>query len=116
MQQSVGQPITSYLSQQFCSYIPQNLYDQLNSSAISVTQQTRLLIKLQGGAESKQVADKIRVLEPNDVTIDSVSQEIQQRQNNASMRGMLNIMELGVVFFALSASVGTALVVFTRVR
>ena len=95
---------------QYWSYIPQGLYSQLGASVRSSASAT-ILIKLQGGADSKAVASEIRGLNIVGVTsVSSLAGQIETLQNGSALGGSLSIMGLGAFFMVGAASVGTALV------
>jgi ABC-type antimicrobial peptide transport system permease subunit len=95
---------------QYWSYVPEGLYAQLEESVRSSASAT-ILIKLQGGADSKAVAVKIRGLDIIGVSsVSSLAEQIETLQNGSALGGSLNIMDLGAFFMVGAASVGTALV------
>jgi ABC-type antimicrobial peptide transport system permease subunit len=95
---------------QYWSYVPEGLYAQLEGNVRSSASAT-ILIRLQGGADSKVVAAKIRGLDIVGVSsVSSLAEQIEALQNGSALGGSLSIMGLGAFFMVGAASVGTALV------
>jgi ABC-type lipoprotein release transport system permease subunit len=95
---------------QYWSYVPEGLYAQLEENVRSSALAT-ILIKLQGGADSKAVAVKIRGLDIIGVSsVSSLAEQIEALQNGSALGGSLSIMGLGAFFMVGAASFGTALV------
>ena len=102
----------------FWSYISDDLYEIVSDTVSGVS--AKILVKLESGADGKEVADRIRELreleEPSIGNVYSVAEQFEQQQSNAISNGMLNIQRLGVVFAVISASVGTALVTLVSLK
>jgi ABC-type antimicrobial peptide transport system permease subunit len=95
---------------QYWSYVPEGLYAQLEGNVRS-SASAAILIKLQGGADSKAVAGKIRGLGIIGVSsVSSLAEQIETLQNGSALGGSLSIMGLGAFFMVGAASVGTTLV------
>jgi ABC-type lipoprotein release transport system permease subunit len=102
--------LKSAQTSQYWSYVPEGLYAQLEGNVRSSASAT-ILIRLQGGADSKAVAAKIRGLDITGVSsVSSLAEQIETQQNGSALGGSLNIMGLGAFFMVGAASVGTALV------
>jgi putative ABC transport system permease protein len=99
-------------SGQYWSYIPEGLYDQLNGN-ITRYASTRILVRLQGGTDSKTAADQISELPISGVTsVSSVAAQLQEEQASPIVTGSFDVLRLGVLFMVAAASIGTALVTF----
>jgi ABC-type antimicrobial peptide transport system permease subunit len=99
----------------FWSYVSDALYKTVSDEGSRAS--AKILVKLENGADGKEVADRIRELEePSISDVYSVAEQLEQRQSNAIYNGMLNIQRLGVVFAILAASVGTALVTLVSLK
>jgi ABC-type antimicrobial peptide transport system permease subunit len=97
-------------SGQYWSYVPEGLYDQLKENVVR-SASAKILIKLQGGTDSEDVADQIRGLEINGVSsVSSVAEQLEEEQSNLTLTGSFDVLHLGVFFMVAAASVGTALV------
>lgn len=98
----------------YWSYVPEGLYDQLKENitiADALSASAKILIKLQGGTDSKAVADQIRGLEISGVSsVSSVAEQLEEEQSNVAVAGSFDVLHLGVFFMVAAASVGTALV------
>ena len=95
---------------QYWSYVPEGLYAQLEENVRSSASAT-ILIKLQGGADSKAVAAKIRELDIIGVSsVSSLAEQIEALQNGSALGGSLSIIGLGAFFMVGAASVGTTLI------
>jgi putative ABC transport system permease protein len=88
------------------SYISESLYSEISKS-VSAT--TRILVKLEPNVYGKEIAEVVRNVTGVEYA-DSAAEQIETREENMLLSGSLNISRLGVVFAALAASVGTALV------
>jgi ABC-type antimicrobial peptide transport system permease subunit len=101
----------------FWSYISDALY---KSIADGVTATAKVLVRLENGADGKDVATKIRELRQNEELgigdVYSVAEQLELRQSNTLYNGVLNIQRLGIVFALLAASIGTALVTLVSLR
>jgi len=98
----------------YWSYIPEGLYYAVNDT-LSAT--GRILVKLESGANGKTVAEDIRNLNLDDVSVVySVDEQLEAMESNLVYVGRMNIQRLGVIFAILAASVGTALVTLVSLR
>lgn len=113
--QATGGTEQVYFYRQFWSYIPEELYKELGEDVISRSS-AKILIKLESGMDSKAVADQIRELNIDIGTVSSVAEQLKQFQSDPTFTGFLNILRLGVIFFVIAASIGTALVTFVSLR
>jgi len=113
--QASGGTEQAYFYRQFWSYIPEELSKELGEDVISYSS-AKILIKLESGTDSKAVADQIRKLNIDTGTVSSVAEQLKQIQSDPTFTGFLNILRLGVVFFVIAASIGTALVTFVSLR
>jgi putative ABC transport system permease protein len=119
-----GSSKSNYISSQFYSYVPKDLFNMTYGSDIFTLEQfsTRILIKLQPEANGTQVADQIRSLDPTQIYgADSFDEQWRQSQqmNNQITYGSLQTLDiqgLGLVFAVLSASVGTALIAIVSLK
>jgi ABC-type antimicrobial peptide transport system permease subunit len=103
-------------SGQYWSYVPEGLYDELKENTVR-NASARILIKLQSGTDSKAVADQIQALNINSVSsVSSVGEQLVEQQSSSSVTGSFNILRLGVLFIAVAASIGTALVTLVSLR
>jgi ABC-type lipoprotein release transport system permease subunit len=103
-------------SSQYWSYVPEGLYEELKENTVR-NASSRILIKLQSGTDSKAAADQIQGLSINSVSsVSSVGEQLEEQQSNSSVTGSLNILRLGVLFIAVAASIGTALVTLVSLR
>ncbi len=85
-------------SGQYWSYVPEGLYDQLKENIVR-SASAKILIKLQGGADSKVVADQIRGLEINGVSsVSSVAEQLEEEQRNLTVTGLFGVLRFGVLF------------------
>ena len=97
--------IQPYVIGTFWSYVPIGLYEYVDGSLYP---STRVLVKLESGADGKSVA--LEVLNFGEVNyVRSVAEELETRQSNLVLSGSLNIQRIGVVFSILAASVATGL-------
>jgi ABC-type antimicrobial peptide transport system permease subunit len=95
----------AYIIGTFWSYVPVGLYESLGGS---LSPSTRVLVKLEPGADGKSVASEI--LNFDSVSyVSSVAEDLETRQSNLTLSGSLNIQRIGVVFSILAASVATGL-------
>ncbi len=95
----------AYVTGTFWSYMPIGLYESLDGS---LSASTRVLVKLEPGADGKSVA--LEILNFGNVNyVRSVAEELETRQSNLVLSGSLNIQRIGVVFSILAASVATGL-------
>jgi ABC-type antimicrobial peptide transport system permease subunit len=109
-----GQGIISVPSVTYWSYVPSDLLRTL--SAEFVYNEARILIKLKEGASGRDVADKIRGLNLNIGTVDSVEERLVREESDVGSTGQLNVLRLGVIFAVLASTVGTALVTLVSLR
>jgi ABC-type antimicrobial peptide transport system permease subunit len=99
----------------FWSYVSNTLFETVSDENGRVS--AKILVKLEDGADGKEVAEKIRELKELGVgNVYSVAEQLEQQQSNAIYNGMLNIQRLGVVFAILAASIGTALVTLVSLK
>ena len=99
-------------SGQYWSYVPEGLYGQLKEDIVR-SASAKILIKLQGGTDSKAVADQIRGLDLNGVSsVSSVAEQLEEEQGSSTVIGLFGVLRLGVLFMVGAASIGTALVTF----
>jgi len=103
-----------YLSRQYWSYVPEELYNELKNNVGYSS--AKFLVKLTSGADGRAVADMIRDLDIDVDSVSSVAEQLKQRQSNYIVTGSLNILRLGVIFIVVAASVGTALVTLVSLR
>jgi putative ABC transport system permease protein len=95
----------AYVTGTFWSYVPIGLYESLDRS---LSPSTRVLVKLEPGADGKSVA--LEILNFDNVSnVSSVAEELETRQSDLVLSGSLNIQRIGVVFSILAASVATGL-------
>lgn len=118
-------PETIYVSSQYWSYIPENLFNV--SSPFSDVYQlesfsTTMLIGLDSNANGTEVARQIQTIEENEVhSVSSFDQlwRRTQESNDPSTFANLQIMDalgLGLLFVVISASVGTALIAIVSLK
>jgi hypothetical protein len=98
-----------FLYRHYWSYVPEGLYKELEEDVIDYSS-ARILVRLESGADGKAIADQIYELDINASSVSSAAEELERRQSNFMVTGSLNILRLGVIFIAITASVGTALV------
>jgi len=114
--QAPGQLEPVYFYRLFWSYIPEELYKELGEDVTRYSS-AKILVKLESGMDSKAVADQIRGLKIAAAgSVSSVAEQLKQLESNYTTTGFLNILRLGVIFFVVAASVGTALVTFVSLR
>ncbi|MGE5187871.1 MAG: FtsX-like permease family protein, partial [Betaproteobacteria bacterium] len=119
-----GSSKSNYISSQFYSYVPRDLFNMTYGSEIYTLEQfgTRILIKIESDANGTQVANQIRKLDPTQIYgADSFDEQWRQSQNmnNQVTYGSLQTLDvqgLGLVFAVLSASVGTALIAIVSLK
>ena len=104
-----------YLSRLYWSYVPEGLYNEFEEDVVGYSS-ARILVKVESGADGKAVAEQIRGLDINAGSVSSVAEQLEARQSNFIVTGSLNILRLGVIFIAIAASVGTALVMLVGLR
>jgi ABC-type antimicrobial peptide transport system permease subunit len=111
-----GAPEVQFGALRFWSYISDALYESVAVDSAVVT--AKVLVRLEDGADGKEVAAEIRELEEeaNIGEVYSVAEQLELRQSNALYNGVLNIQRLGVVFALLAASIGTSLVTLVSLR
>jgi len=100
-------------TRRYWSYISEGLYSQVSAN---VSASARILVKTVQGASGKAVAEEIYNLGPEVQRVDSVAEQLEVRQSNALLTGPVNVQRLGVVFAALAASVGVALMTIVTLR
>jgi ABC-type antimicrobial peptide transport system permease subunit len=109
-----GEGVISVPSIAYWSYVPYDLLKTL--SAELGYNEARILIKLKEEASGSEVADKIRGLNLNIGTVDSVEERLDKEESDIISTGQLNVLRLGVIFAVLASSVGTALVTLVSLR
>jgi len=98
----------------YYSYVTEDFYNVVEEE-VSAT--GRILAKLASGADGKAVADQIRGLKAENISIvDSVAEQLEKWESNVLLSGSLNVQLLGVAFAIVIASVGTALVTSVSLR
>jgi len=103
-------------SGQYWSYIPEGLYNQTKENVVR-SASAKILIRLQGGTDSKAVADQIRGLDISAVSsVSSVTEQLTNQQSDLTITGSFNVLRLGVLFMVAAASIGTALVTLVSLR
>jgi ABC-type antimicrobial peptide transport system permease subunit len=98
---------SQYIASRYWSFISQDLYDEISGD---VGSSARILLKLKGGVNGKNIADNIRDLNLNINSVASFAEELENAQTDIVTMGTLDVERLGIVFAFLGASVGTALV------
>jgi len=97
-----------YIANRYWSFVSEELYTEIK---IYVSASAKILLKLEGGADGKLVADSIRdIKNPNIYSVESFAEEWEKAQTNVIQMGTLDVQRLGIVFAILAASVGTALI------
>jgi ABC-type lipoprotein release transport system permease subunit len=100
-------------SQAYYSFIPYSLYaDPGNLTSASA----RILVKIEGGADGKAVAQNIQEDDVRVASVNSVQDSLEKAQTNVITTGALEVQQLGIVFAVLAASVGTALISVVSMR
>ncbi len=103
-----------YFWSQYWSYVPQGLYSKVSAE---VWASAKILIKLKAGVDGETVANQIRALDLDGVyEVNSVTEQLNERQTNIEIQAPLNVQRLGVVFAVLAVSIGTTLVTFVSLR
>jgi ABC-type antimicrobial peptide transport system permease subunit len=98
---------SQYIASRYWSFISQDFYDEISGD---VGSSARILLKLKGGVNGKNIADNIRDLDLNINSVASFAEELENAQTDIVTMGTLDVERLGIVFAFLGASVGTALV------
>ena len=98
----------------YWSYVPDGLLRNLGAD-FSYSE-ARILIKLKEGANGIESANRIRGLNLNIGTVDSVDERLQREKSDVISTGQLNVLRLGVIFAVLASSVGTALVTLVSLK
>lgn len=97
-----------YITYRYWSFVSEELYREVS---IYVSASAKILLKLEGGADGKLIADSIRNIENlNIYSVESFAEGWEKAQTNVIQMSMLDVQRLGIVFAVLAASVGTALV------
>jgi len=97
-----------YITYRYWSFVSEELYREVS---IYVSASAKILLKLEGGADGKLIADSIRNIENlNIYSVESFAEEWEKAQTNVIQMGTLDVQRLGIVFAILAASVGTALI------
>jgi len=103
-------------SGQYWSYVPEGLYNQTKENVVR-SASVKILIRLQGGADGKAVADQVRGLDISGVSsVSSVTEQLAEQQSDLTITGTFNVLRLGVLFMVAAASIGTALVTLVSLR
>ena len=98
----------------YWSYVPEGLYYAVNGTGSA---SGRILVKLEPGADGKTLAENIRNLNFNDISVVySVEEQLEERESDPFYSGQMNIQRISVIFAVLAASVGTALVTLVSLR
>jgi ABC-type antimicrobial peptide transport system permease subunit len=114
--------INVYYTLQTWSYIPRNLFNMttpFDDARVLEDFQTRILLKLNDGANGTSVAEKIRNLGLEIYGVDSFDEEMTKAQTNPTVDNSLQILDvqrLGLLFAVLAASAGTALISIISMR
>jgi ABC-type antimicrobial peptide transport system permease subunit len=95
-----------YIANRYWSFVSEELYREISTY---VSASAKILLKLEGGADGKLVAESIRNINLNN-SVDSFAEEWEKAQTNVIQMGTLDVQRLGIVFAILAASVGTALI------
>ena len=104
------------------SYVPRNLFNMsssLSDAYVAEAFDTRILVKLNQGANGTRVAESILNLGIEIYGVDSFDEEWTQAQTAPTASNSLQILDvqrLGVIFAILAASVGTALISAVSMR
>jgi ABC-type antimicrobial peptide transport system permease subunit len=101
------QTMPIYSIGQYWSFVPVKLYEEMNSQ---ITAYPKILIKLENGADGKNVASNTRDLDLDVSQVQSFTEEWEKAQSNAMIVSVLDVQRLGIIFAVLAASVGTALI------
>jgi hypothetical protein len=97
-----------YITYRYWSFVSEELYREVS---IYVSASAKILLKLEGGADGKLIADSIRNIENlNIYSVESFAEGWEKAQTNVIQMSMLDVQRLGIVFAVLAASVGTALI------
>jgi ABC-type antimicrobial peptide transport system permease subunit len=92
---------------QYWSFISEKSYKEISDQ---VSASAKILLKLKGDADEKNVAESIRSLPLTISSVESFAENLEKEQSNVITMGVLDVQRLGIVFAILAASVGTALV------
>ena len=111
--ESQYQTVTIPEFSQYWSFISEKLYNEVRGQ---VSASARLLLKLKGGVDGKNVAEAIRNLDLNVSSVESFAEKWEESQSDIVRMGVLDVQKLGIVFAVLAASVGTALVSAVSMR
>ena len=107
---------SSQTSGQYWSYVPEGLYNQTKDNVVRSVS-AKMLVRLQGGTDSKGVADQIRGLDISGISsVSSVTEQLAEQQSDLTITGSFNVLRLGVLFMVAAASIGTALVTLVSLR
>jgi predicted lysophospholipase L1 biosynthesis ABC-type transport system permease subunit len=94
-------------------YVPKSFLDYVQEKYIT---QTRILVKLNDGADPVAFKTAVEALSPNVQKVDITSLYSEKTINNVFLAGPRRVEELGIYFSSLVASVGVLLVVSTILR
>jgi putative ABC transport system permease protein len=111
-------------SMQTWSYVPRNLFNMSSpySDAFQAESfETKILLKLNDGANGTKVAETIRNLGLEIYGVQSFDEELRKTQASSDMLTynnllVLDVQRLGLIFVVVAASVGTALVSIVSMR
>jgi ABC-type lipoprotein release transport system permease subunit len=112
------------------SYIPRDLFNMsspFSDAFVAENFETKILFKLNDGANGTEVAEAIRNLDLEIYGVQSFDEELQRTQSTAATYNysydytynnklILEVQKLGLIFVVLAASVGTALVSIVSIK
>jgi len=112
------------------SYVPRDLFNMsspFSDAFVAEDFETKILLKLNDGANGTEVAEAIRNLDLEIYGVQSFDEELQRTQTTAatynysfdytySNKLILEVQKLGLIFVVLAASVGTALVSIVSIK
>jgi len=99
----------------YSSYVSDRLFQEM-SEFVSDSASTRILIKLDAGADKNAAAEQVRAVVPTAATVYSVAEALRQQETNFMYTGTLNVQRLGVAFAVLATSVGIGLVTLVSLK
>jgi ABC-type lipoprotein release transport system permease subunit len=114
---------SSYATQTW-SYVPRNLFNMsspLSDAFQAESFETKILLKLNNGANGTKVADAIRNLDLEIYGVQSFDEELRRTQTSADTYTYNNLLvqdlqKLGLIFVVVAASVGTTLISVVSIR
>jgi ABC-type antimicrobial peptide transport system permease subunit len=112
------------------SYVPRDLFNMsspFSDAFVAEDFETKILFKLNDGANGTEVAEAIRNLDLKIYGVQSFDEELQRTQSTAATYNysydytynnklILEVQKLGLIFAVLAASVGTALVSIVSIK